>query len=928
MTEKSPAPKTPLSEQFADALIKVLIAGSGGSSLFFLFQNEIPKAVIAMLIAGGTSLLTSFWDGLLEILRNRMKERGQEVGKAIDRTLDLTLSGFKRNYLEVLKVECYTLEIEGHQIEQTLALEDVFVPLRIDSGHNIGILSGSSQEIWEFLPKQHHSPGQYPHRRIVILAGAGYGKTTLLRHLTFTYATKSHPLQTRWFIPVLLRLREIHPLILEDNLPSLSNLIVKHLENRPEYRDFKPSQNWFEEWLDKGECLVMLDGLDEVPKTQREKVRRWVDGEMKAYPKTQFILTSRPHGFELQPDEPNIPITVDLKLKVLDFTPDQKQQFIDKWYGALIERKWRLLRQENHRKSESSHLSQDEVEAKIKREAKDCADDLTKQIFASPALNDLAKNPLLITMITTTHRVQTVLPKRRVELYDTMCGLLLGTRPYAKKTNLTLSATENKAVLQVLAWQLVQQEKTQFTPQQGEQWIQDILTRCLKERDLSLEKFWEEILEITGLLVEKEAGVYEFSHQTFQEYLAALQIKERGEEVLLVEKLSNDRWQEVICFYAALGNATNLIKAALDNPTPYTLNLANRCKNEGRDVDPPTLTCLEQALLKLPSMRNDAGIYIHGNVGNIKTVGEDIVSNLGNNLGTEESEVTAAEVRLEQRFRQLGIFDDSTAIGQGYITWGEYQLFLEAQATGQFHSQATLMEIELEKLNQPVTGISWEDAHWFCAWLGTQANLQPTNDIGVYDYRLPTQEELQLLPARTPEQQQLVAWTDSPTSQGNAMRVVRVQLPTRYKALLNYLANGRWREADEETGNVMLEVAKQKDQGYLMPKDIEKFPCEDLQIIDQLWVKFSGGRFGFSVQKQIYMETGNQLDGQLYHKEYKKFYDVVGWGEFTFNINAPKGHLPGHLPDARLCYGGGVEMEGGRFVRCASFFCRIETCKL
>ena len=170
MTEKSPESKAPLSDQFADALLKVLFVGSGGSSLFFLFQNEIPKALIAMGVAGGTSLLTSFWDGLLEILRTRMKERGQEVGKAIDRTLDLKLSGFKKKYLEVLKVECYSFDVEGHQIEQTLALEDVFVPLWIESGHKAGILTAG--------------------------------------------------------------------------------------------------RNWFEEWLDKGECLVMLDGLDEVPKTQ------------------------------------------------------------------------------------------------------------------------------------------------------------------------------------------------------------------------------------------------------------------------------------------------------------------------------------------------------------------------------------------------------------------------------------------------------------------------------------------------------------------------------------------------------------------------------------------------------------------------------------------------------------------------------------
>jgi hypothetical protein len=899
MTEKSPEPKSPLSEQFADALIKLLIAGSGGSSLFFLFQNEIPKAVIAMVVAGGTSLLTSFWDGLLEVLKTRMKERGEGVGKAIDRAVDLTLSGFKRKYLEVLKVECYTLEVEGHQLTQALALEDVFVPLHIESSQNPGMLSGSGQEIWEFLPKQHYSPSQYPNRRIVILAGPGYGKTTLLRHLTFTYVTKSHLSQTRWFIPVLLRLREIHTLIQGKNSPSLSELIIKHLENRPEYRDFKPSQHWIEKWLDDGDCLVMLDGLDEVPKTQRDKVREWTDGEMKAYPKTQFIITSRPHGYELRPDEPNTPVQTDLKLKVLDFTPDQKQQFIDKWYRALIQRKWRLLHEESRPKPESSRLSEEEVQAKIEQEAKEYADDLTKQIFSSPALNDLARNPLLITMIATTHRVQTVLPKRRVELYETMCGLLLGTRPYAKKTNLTLSATENKAVLQVLAWHLMQQEKTQFTPEQGEQWIQDILERCRKDRELSPKKFWEEILDIAGLLVEKEVGIYEFSHQTFQEYLAALHIKEQGQEALLLEKLSNDRWQEVICFYAALGNATNLINAALDNPTPYTLKLANRCKNEARDVDQQTLTRLDNGLLTLP------------------------LSELA----------LSAEVRLDQRFRRNFMpIDDHRLIDQGYITWGEYQLFLEDQATGQFHSQATILRIDPGKLHQPATGIAFEDARWFCAWLVGQANLYTTDDTGVYDYRLPTEEELRKFPAR--EQGQLVAWTDSPSTQWNALRVVRVQLPNRYKALLNYLANGRWREADEETANVMLEVAGQKDRGYLDPEDIEKFHCEDLRIIDQLWVKFSGGRFGFSVQKQIYLETGNKPDGQYREKEYERFGDRIKWcvknnwlnyDELTFSVNeAPKGHLP--MVWLWLGVGGeGMKKGDGRR---EILFSRAETCKV
>ena len=96
--------------------------------------------------------------------------------------------------------------------------------------------------------------------------------------------------------------------------------------------------------LDNGNCLVIFDGLDEVPKGQRENIRRWTDSVMKEYQNTQFILTSRPHGFELNADQPSYPIKIDLKLRIREFTNDQKEQFINKWYRTVMwEMKWKKL---------------------------------------------------------------------------------------------------------------------------------------------------------------------------------------------------------------------------------------------------------------------------------------------------------------------------------------------------------------------------------------------------------------------------------------------------------------------------------------------------------------------------------------------------------------------------------------------------------
>ncbi|MEI6428595.1 MAG: GUN4 domain-containing protein [Pseudanabaena sp. ELA607] len=78
--------------------------------------------------------------------------------------------------------------------------------------------------------------------------------------------------------------------------------------------------------------------------------------------------------------------------------------------------------------------------------------------------------------------------------------------------------------------------------------------------------------------------------------------------------------------------------------------------------------------------------------------------------------------------------------------------------------------------------------------------------------------------------------------------------------LEEFLKNKQWREADEQTCQLMLEVSGREEEGWIDLDSVKKFPCEDLQTIDQLWVHHSDGLYGFSVQKQIYVECGGALD--------------------------------------------------------------------
>ncbi len=122
-----------------------------------------------------------------------------------------------------------------------------------------------------------------------------------------------------------------------------------------------------------------------------------------------------------------------------------------------------------------------------------------------------------------------------------------------------------------------------------------------------------------------------------------------------------------------------------------------------------------------------------------------------------------------------------------------------------------------------------------------------------------------------------------------------------YSQLEKLLGEKNWRAADEETSVKMLEVMQQNSRGYLTEEDIRKFPAVDLQTIDQLWVRYSHRRFGFSVQKGLWVKSGGKpavYDATVW----EKFGDRVGWRidnewvyyyELNFTSKAKPGHLPG-----------------------------------
>lgn len=116
-----------------------------------------------------------------------------------------------------------------------------------------------------------------------------------------------------------------------------------------------------------------------------------------------------------------------------------------------------------------------------------------------------------------------------------------------------------------------------------------------------------------------------------------------------------------------------------------------------------------------------------------------------------------------------------------------------------------------------------------------------------------------------------------------------------YQALQQYLAQQDFQSADNLTREKLCELAGEAtlQRKWLYFTEVEQFPSSDLNTLNALWWIHSEGKFGFSVQRRIWLSVG---------KDFGKLWPKIGWkdgnnwtqypNEFIWGLNAPQGHLP------------------------------------
>jgi formylglycine-generating enzyme required for sulfatase activity/energy-coupling factor transporter ATP-binding protein EcfA2 len=517
--------------------------------------------------------------------------------KALERYLDHVIDSNQRLQLQGIRSSGELVSIELEKIYVTLCTiagksrkeEERWLDREVEA------LPGETlrQEMRSFEPPQQGlermelkiQQALYKHQRLVVVGDPGCGKTTLLCYIALTYArnwTEAQGLVQKRLglpnprLPILLFLRDFathlqhtHPDQSLDGPALLLDYLHKFFANQ----EIRLPEAFFTGPLEKGTCVVLLDGMDEVAKTAiRRRIARIIERFTRCYPDNRYVVTSRVKGYT---DSVRLGETYAVA-KVRDFSREDMKQFLTHWNRAV-----------------EAVLAGGDTESSRKK-ARRQSRALLAAIDGNDRVRELAVNPLLLTVIALVQRYRAKLPERRTELYEEAVEVLLGKWDAAKGMKCTqdeLDAGDCRSLLEPVALAMMEQRRREIDAEALHHHLtQQFCSTATNNRraEKRAERFLARINERSGLVTERGQGTYSFSHLTFQEHLAARAVADRKDYIdYTLKRIADSWWREVVLLMAGYlstqgrQRATDLIRAVMDHkeePEPYhNLVLAADC---------------------------------------------------------------------------------------------------------------------------------------------------------------------------------------------------------------------------------------------------------------------------------------------------------------------------------------------------------------
>ena len=346
--------------------------------------------------------------------------------------------------------------------------------------------------------------------KIVLIGGAGLGKSTTLNYLFCKY----EQLYQLNALKIKIDLKEYAKDIGEDRQDLLWCLATEFYRKIKRTKvNFSDIEKLLAAYLDKGSCLVILDALDEIPTLSvRNKVRDEIGRFCDIYYLNRFIITTREAGYLRNRFDETF-----LHIRINQFTDEQIQQYCRNWF-----------------KSNYSTKDFDEFWVRFYQEVE------------RARCQNLIRNPIILILALVIFDVEKNLPNRRVEFYRKCIDTFLTVREDRKAVFQLTEKAKNILGIDLVVPKIAFYRFDHLKNHSTYKFSYDELKRAvLYAIEVDDPANWREairlyvqyLVERTELIQEVDEDILDFAHKTFYEYFLAIYFSKEYENEELVKQL-------------------------------------------------------------------------------------------------------------------------------------------------------------------------------------------------------------------------------------------------------------------------------------------------------------------------------------------------------------------------------------------------------
>ena len=309
-------------------------------------------------------------------------------------------------------------------------------------------------------------------------------------------------------VPILIKLRDYVRKARRDENFNLKLHICSYLKD--------VSQQEVETLLDEGRVLLLLDGLDEVPEANMDRVIDEIDYLIEDHPLIRLIITCRLQGNKYK-------FNKFFYVEIADFREPQIIAFAENWFAATYNNNCEKGKAKAQKFMSQLKLSEN------------------KQIL------ELVTTPLLLSLVCKIFSVKHQFYSQRHKLYEEGLEILLSKWDESRRIKRDrlyqdLNVEDKVKLLSYIAARKFEQEQYVLFEKSE---IQGYISEYLDISDEDSQAVLESIIQQHGLLIPRAQLIYSFSHLTFQEYFASKWFVDNSAWEDLATHVTQEYWREI-----------------------------------------------------------------------------------------------------------------------------------------------------------------------------------------------------------------------------------------------------------------------------------------------------------------------------------------------------------------------------------------------